>query len=141
MTLVLLIDDDPLFADVVVATLGADDLTVGVLSDGRRAVEIIELKRPALVLLDCAMPLIPGIEVLRRIRCSYCYCDVPVMMLTARASRADQEIAMRSGATSYMTKPFDGDELSVAVHLLINDHRARRPIAGRQRLASSGRQI
>jgi DNA-binding response OmpR family regulator len=120
MTLVLLIDDDPLIADIVTVSLGEAGYTVGCLTDGQRAVEVIELKRPALVLLDCAMPLVPGIEVLRRIRSSQTCCSVPVLMLTARGSLTDRDIALRVGATDYMTKPFDLDELAATVDAMIN---------------------
>ena len=120
MTLVLLIDDDPLIADVVTVSLGEAGYTVGCLTDGQRAVEVIELKSPALVLLDCAMPLVPGIEVLRRIRSSRTCFSVPVLMLTARGSLTDRDIALRVGATGYMTKPFDLDELAATVDAMIN---------------------
>ena len=131
MTLVLMIDDDPLIADVVRAALKPLGYTVGVVSDGRAVLEIVEFKRPALVILDCAMPLMPGIEVLRRIRTSRTASSVPVLMLTARSS-ADREIGMRAGASFYMKKPFDADQLAAVVDDLVREnastsgHRAAR---------------
>lgn len=119
MALVLLIDDDPLIADVVSVCLARAGHTVGVLSDGRGAIEIIEFKRPALVLLDCAMPFLPGIEVLRQIRSSRVSFDVPVLMLTGRGQTADRDIAMRAGATAYMCKPFDTERLILKVDQMI----------------------
>lgn len=121
MTLLLLIDDDPLIADVVTASLGHAGYTVGCLTDGQRAVEVIECKRPALVLLDCAMPLVPGVEVLRQIRSSRICFGVPVLMLTARASPTDRDIALRAGATDYMAKPFDPDKLAATVDAMVDD--------------------
>lgn len=123
MTFILLIDDDPLIADAVTVSLGNAGYTVGCLTDGQRAVELVELKRPALVLLDCAMPFVPGVEVLRRIRnSSFCF-DVPVLMLTARDSPTDREIALRAGATDYMTKPLDLDKLAATVGAMVSDSR------------------
>ena len=132
MTLVLMVDDDPLIADVVRAALKPLGYTVGVVSDGRAVLEIVEFKRPALVILDCAMPLMPGIEVLRRIRTSRTASSVPVLMLTARSSAADREIGMRAGASFYMKKPFDADQLAAVVDDLVREnastsgHRAAR---------------
>lgn len=123
MTLVLLIDDDPLIAEVVTACM--PEYTVGCLTDGTRAVQVIETKHPALVILDCSMPIVPGMEVLRAIRSSQKCCSVPVLMLTARASAVDREIALRSGATDYLAKPFDPDELAAIVDAMIRGDRAR----------------
>jgi DNA-binding response OmpR family regulator len=53
------------------------------------------------------MPMISGIDALRQIRSSESCFNTPVMMLTARRSVADEEIAIRAGANDYMRKPFD----------------------------------
>jgi DNA-binding response OmpR family regulator len=119
MALVLLIDDDPLVADVVSAALGQGGHTLGVLGDGIGALKVIELKRPAVVLLDCAMPGLPGVELLRQIRSSRLCFDVPVLMLTARSQSTDRDIAMRAGATGYMIKPFECDRLLMRVDEII----------------------
>lgn len=124
MTLVLLIDDDPLICELVTVSLSNVGYTVGCLQDGQRALDVIERKRPALVLLDCAMPFVPGIEVLRRLRSSQLCFNVPVLMLTARASSFDRDIALRTGATDYMVKPFDLDKLAATVEAMICDSRA-----------------
>ena len=119
MTLVLLVDDDPLVADIVSTGLGNAGYVVGILYDGRGALDVVEFKRPALVLLDCAMPFVPGIEVLRQIRASHTCSTVPVLMLTGRKRSSDREIAMQSGATSYMSKPFDVEQLILKVDEMI----------------------
>lgn len=137
MTFILLIDDDPLIADVVTVSLGNAGYTVGCLTDGQRAVEVIELKRPALVLLDCAMPFVPGVEVLRRIRTSSMCFAVPVLMLTARASSTDKAIALRAGATGYMAKPIDLDRLAVTVGAMVSDSWTRQKFVPAHRLTVS----
>jgi DNA-binding response OmpR family regulator len=129
----MLIDDDPLLGDVVSASLSQEGYTVGVLTDGRGAVGVIEFKRPALVLLDCAMPFVPGIEVLRSIRSSRICFAVPVLMLTARDQSSDRDIAMRAGATSYMSKPFDADRLVMTVDQMISDDQQKQARFSTQR--------
>ncbi|MEO6248923.1 MAG: response regulator [Sphingomicrobium sp.] len=125
MPLILLVDDDPLVADIVQMSLEAAGHTVGTLSDGRRALEVVEFKKPALVLLDCAMPFVPGVEVLRQIRSSrYCF-DTPVLMLTARGGQTDRDIAMRAGASGYLRKPFDTQHLAMRVEEIIRDNMPR----------------
>ncbi len=123
MTLVLLVDDDPLIADIVSNGLSNAGYIVGMLNDGRSALEVVEFKRPALVLLDCAMPFVPGIEVLRQLRASRTCSNVPVLMLTGRGKSSDRDIAMRAGATSYMSKPFDVKQLIMKVDEMIFEGR------------------
>jgi len=135
VTLVLLVDDDPLIADLVTASLGEAGYVVGCLTDGRRAVETIEIKRPSLVMLDCAMPFLPGVEVLRRIRSSRTCFGVPVLMLTSRVNSTDREIALRAGATDYMAKPFDPDQLAATVDALVDDSWLHRGLTAERRRA------
>lgn len=80
---------------------------------------MVELKRPDLVILDCSMPELPGIEALRQIRASAISYATPVLMLTGRRSNADEEIAVRTGADDYLRKPFDPDQLVARVESLL----------------------
>jgi DNA-binding response OmpR family regulator len=65
------------------------------------------------------MPQLPGIEALRQIRASETSYATPVLMLTGRRSKADEEIAVRAGADDYIRKPFDPDQLVAHVEDLI----------------------
>ena len=121
MPLILLAEDDPLVAELVCAALEPRGYIVGVLPDGRGIVEIVQGKRPALVILDCAMPIMGGIQALQLIRASSIGFSVPVLMLTARSSFRDEDIARRAGATDYLRKPFDADQLTATVDCLISD--------------------
>ena len=129
MALILLADDDELVVDVVRAALGARGHVVGALDDGLSVIAVVELKRPALVILDCAMPEVSGIEALRQIRTSASCYDTPVLMLTGRRSDADEEIAMRAGADDYLRKPFDCDQLVARVETLLEARDAKRALA------------
>ncbi len=78
-----------------------------------------EAKRPDLVILDCAMPALGGIEALRQIRLLSGQSSTPVLMLTARRSSMDETIAIRAGANDYLRKPFSPTQLLVRVELLL----------------------
>jgi DNA-binding response OmpR family regulator len=119
MTLVLLVDDDLLVADIVRASLEPHGYIVGVVNDGVGVLDIVEFKRPSLVILDCMMPIKPGMEVLREIRTSRSCYATPVLMLTARVSSRDESIALGSGATEYLRKPVDPDKLVATVEAMI----------------------
>lgn len=126
MALILIADDDELVIEIVRDALGALGHIVGALDDGLPVLSVVELKRPALVILDCSMPELGGIEALRQIRLSTSCWDIPVMMLTARRGEADEEIARRSGANDYMRKPFDPDDLACRVESLLAKAEERR---------------
>jgi DNA-binding response OmpR family regulator len=119
MALILLADDDELVGEAVRDALSARGHVVGIVENGVDAVRVVEMKRPALVILDCAMPEMNGIEALRHIRLSPSAHRTPVLMLTGRRSDMDVEIANRAGANDYLKKPFDADQLVARVENLL----------------------
>lgn len=123
MALILLADDDELVGDVVRHALSARGHVVGLVENGADAVRVVEVKKPDLVILDCSMPKMSGIEALIKMRNSPVGCGIPVLMLTARRSERDVEIAMRAGASDYLKKPFDADQLVAIVELLLEKWR------------------
>lgn len=120
MALILVADDDNLVGDIIRYTLRPRGHVVGVVANGADAVRVVETKRPDLVILDCSMPGLGGIDALRRIRNSPTAFATPVLMLTARRSLQDEEIALRAGANEYLRKPFDPTELLVLAEALLN---------------------
>lgn len=119
MARIIIADDDSLVGDVVRFTLSPYGHVVGVVGTGAEAVRVAETKRPHLIILDCAMPGMGGVDALRQIRSSRTAFATPVLMLTARGSLQDEEIAMRAGASDYLRKPFDPTELLVMVERLL----------------------
>lgn len=119
MALILIADDDALIVEIVRETLAARGHIVGAVDDGLPVMGVLKTKSPALLILDCAMPRTSGIEVLRLVRNSPSWFDLPVLMLTGRRSEQDEELAMRSGASDYLRKPFDPDELVVRAEALL----------------------
>lgn len=126
MTLILMADDDELVVDVVREALAARGHIVGAVDDGLNVIDVVEFKNPDLVILDCSMPEVCGIEALRQIRASSSHYATPVLMLTGRRSKADEEIALRAGANDYLRKPVDPDLLVSRVETLIVQAEARR---------------
>ena len=126
MALILIADDDEIVVGIVREALSTCGHIVGALDDGQPVLGVVEFKRPELVILDCSMPVLSGIEALRQIRTSRTCFGTPVLMLTARRSSADEEIAMRSGANDYLRKPFDPDQLVSRVEILLRRAEERR---------------
>ena len=132
MPLVIIADDDELVVDLVRMALERRGHVVGELNDGKPVKDVVVLKRPDVVILDCAMVQVSGIAALKEIRASEDVYATPVLMLTARCSPADEEIAWAAGADDYLRKPFDPDELVVRVEALIEKH-----VAAQSRYAQS----
>ena len=135
MPFVIIADDDDLVVDIVRGALEARGHIVGGLKDGKPVSAVVDLKRPDVVILDCTMAQVCGIVALKEIRASPRTYDTPVLMLTARCSAADEEIALAAGADDYLRKPFDPEQLVARVEALIAKHAA---VQARQLRAGTG---
>jgi DNA-binding response OmpR family regulator len=139
MALILIVDDDELVVEIVTEALRAAGHAIGTLDDGLHVLDIVHLKRPALVILDCSMPTLSGIEALRQIRMSASCFDTPVMMLTGRRSAADELIAIRAGADGYMRKPFEPAKLVARTDTLLSRAAWRQGAVMKKALPGPGR--
>ncbi len=115
-TRVLVVEDEPTMADVVVRYLERDGHEVAVAGDGPGGLLAFEEFRPDLVVLDLMLPGLDGLEVCRRIRA---VSSVPIVMLTARVEEADRLIGFGVGADDYVTKPFSPRELAARVQSVL----------------------
>ncbi len=87
------------------------DVEILTAENGQEGLDVIRESRPSLVLLDVMMPMMNGYDVCKAIRNDPDLSDVQVILLTAKGQEADRERGVEVGATRYMTKPFDPDEL------------------------------
>lgn len=115
-TRVLVVEDEPTVADVVVRYLERDGHEMEVTGDGPGALRAFDEFRPDLIVLDLMLPGLDGVEVCRRIRA---VSNVPIVMLTARAEEADRLAGFGFGADDYVTKPFSPRELAARVEAVL----------------------
>jgi DNA-binding response OmpR family regulator len=113
---VLIVDDEPDIRALLRLLLDGEGYSVGEAPDGKVALRAFTEEPPDLVVLDVTLPELDGWQTLERIRD---VSDVPVMMLTARASEADRVRGLRSGADDYLVKPFGKRELLARVEALL----------------------
>lgn len=90
-------------------------------SDGLAALKEIELNRPDLILLDIMMPGIDGFEVCRRVKENPVTQSIPIIMLTAKKSSADQARGAEVGADAYLTKPFKSGKILETIDKLLQN--------------------
>ena len=127
MARIIFADDDPIVGAIVQKTLLDAGHAVGVVENGETALAAISRRRPDLLILDITMPGMTGSEVLDRVRRNPDLWDLPVLMLTGRRSQSDEDIAIRAGATDYLRKPFDPDQLIVMVEALVRQGEKKVP--------------
>jgi two-component system, OmpR family, response regulator QseB len=113
----LLVEDDPMIGEAIVAGLSATGYAVDWVRDGQAAEAAIAANPYALVLLDLGLPRRDGLAVLAGVRTRRV--DVPVLVITARDTVLDRIAGLDAGADDYLVKPFDLDELAARVRALL----------------------
>jgi DNA-binding response OmpR family regulator len=108
---VLVADDDPDILDLLTLNLECHGYQVYPAADGEEARRLALQLVPDLIVLDVMMPKLDGLEVLAALKAHAETRDIPVVMLTAKASDSDVWQGWQAGADYYITKPFDLDEL------------------------------
>jgi len=105
---VLIADDEPDILTLLAEVLEPEGVRLLLAADGETALRLAQSAKPSLILMDWQMPALSGLDVLRALRSSDnpAVRDVPVVLLTGRASREDTAAGFEAGATDYLTKPF-----------------------------------
>ena len=117
---VLVVDDSPTMRRMIVTALrGLGSVKFSEAGSGLEALELMTLTPIDLMVLDLNMPEMHGIEVLQFVRAHSTYRRLPVVVLTTRGDEASRSEAAASGATDYMTKPFQAHELLELVRNLL----------------------
>ena len=115
---VLVVDDDEHILRSLSQYLELEEFQVVSASNGNEALQRFADEKPDLVVLDVMMPGMDGFQVLETLRKGDQKPNVPVLMLTARDQHADIMRGYQMGATSYLIKPFNLDELVEAIREL-----------------------
>src|SRR4051812_17498217 len=108
---VVVADDERDIAGLLTMNLEMEGYSVETVYDGAAALEAVQRSLPDFVLLDVMMPRMNGLDVLQALKADPATRDIPVIMLTAKAGDDDVWAGWSAGASYYLTKPFDLDEL------------------------------
>jgi DNA-binding response OmpR family regulator len=114
---VLVVEDDPTMAEVLVAYVARAGYEVRNAATGVEALTAWERFKPDLVILDVMLPLVSGIDVLRRRRRSGDH--TAVIMLSARGEEEDRLVGLETGADDYVVKPFSPREVVLRVEAML----------------------
>jgi len=113
---ILVVDDEPKIIQLTQDYLENAGFSVISAGDGERALSIIQVEKPDLVVLDLGLPGMDGLDVCRSIRKTS---NLPIIMLTARDEETDKLVGLELGADDYITKPFSPKELVARVRSVL----------------------
>lgn len=139
---ILLVDDNAEMLEVLKEELNEKYEIITALN-GQEALEILSLKNIDLVVSDVMMPLMDGFELCKRIKSSFEYSHIPVILLTAKNTLKSRIEGLELGADAYIEKPFDAEHLLVQIdNLLVNRNKlkeyfANSPISNLKSIAHS----
>lgn len=125
---ILLAEDEAILAHIIRDLLQAEGHEVVTCGDGITAWECLRDAQSPFdaVLLDCVLPELSGMEVLRRIKSAPAFTHLPVIMETALNDTGNIRKGLRAGAYYYLTKPFEPDVLLAIVNAALQQGRERR---------------
>ena len=118
--LVLVVDDDPMVADLHCDFLSSLDCDKVSTLSGKEALEVAAAGKPDLILLDMVMPVMSGLAVLRFLKQESATKKIPVIMITGEQKGSDVEAAFGLGAADYIVKPVGREQFCSKVKAVLS---------------------
>ncbi len=136
---ILTIDDEEHILELLKYTLEKNGFQVLQAISGEEGLRILENSPVDMILLDLMLPGIDGLEVLRKIRATKAFIDIPVIMLTAKSEEIDTVLGLEMGADDYIGKPFGSHELVARIKAVIR--RSQKKLEAEQEVADANHDI
>ncbi len=114
---VLVVDDEPVLAEMVSMALRYEGWNIATAGDGSSAIAAARAERPDVVVLDVMLPDMSGLDVLHRLRQENP--GLPVLLLTAKDAVEDRIAGLTAGGDDYVTKPFSIEEVVLRLRALL----------------------
>jgi len=116
---VLVVDDKRSLSELISQFLG-QTYEVTVMENGIKAIAWIQQGNvPDLIITDLEMPEMDGFELIKQVKASGMFSDIPIIVLSCRDNSADRIECLRLGADDYLVKPFNPEELLIRVEKLV----------------------
>ena len=125
---VLVVDDNEINRQIAKELLEQAGLAVTVVGNGREAVECVRRQPVSLVLMDVQMPVMDGLEMIRKIKENNNICHIPIIVLSAKASLDDRIAGLEQGIDDYITKPFSATYLKTRIASLLRQRKSLQEI-------------
>ena len=105
---ILIVDDSPVMRSLIkrlLASMGLTEVTDA--PDGAQALQAVAANPFDLILMDWRMPVLSGLDTLKRLKANPDFCQIPVVMVTSESQKAMILEAIQAGAANYIVKPFN----------------------------------
>lgn len=122
-TLILLVDDELHVSQILGRRLAREGYRIEMARDGVEALEHVRAERPDLIISDLQMPRMDGMALAVALTEEAGMGSVPVILLTARGHRVDQEVVEKTGIVRLMAKPFSSHEMVTVVGEVLENGR------------------
>lgn len=116
---ILIVDDQPEMGHLLSLLLESEGFLPKTVRSGTDAITAILAERPDLVLLDAHLPGIDGFSVARMLKADAATATIPIIMVSAHATRGARVDGLESGAEDYLAKPVDSAELLLKIRNLL----------------------
>ena len=113
---VLVVEDEESFIEALKGGLKREGFRVEVARDGQQALDMFDIVKPDVVLLDVMLPKLSGIDVCRQLRKKT---TTPIIMVTAKGAEIDTVVGLEVGADDYVTKPYRLRELTARMRAVM----------------------
>jgi CheY-like chemotaxis protein len=117
---ILVVDDDPLVVKILREPLLREGYHVRVASHGLEALQEVKSRRPDLIILDILMPMLDGFKVARLLKFDKRFKDIPIIVLTSRATEGERKMGQQVGADEFLYKPFRFPQVLDVVRRYLN---------------------
>jgi len=117
---VLIVDDDPMIIKILKDSLERAGYHVRVATQGLEALQFVKTWKPDLIILDILMPLLDGFKTARILKFDVRFRNIPIIVLTSRATEGERKLGEQVGASEYLYKPFRPPQVLDTVKRYLN---------------------
>ena len=119
MKKILIVDDEKDLVEIMKLGLAPLGYEIFEAYDGSEGLEKARQIKPDLIILDLMLPKMDGYQVCRMLKFDINYKHIPIILLTARASKKDVQMGEEAGANAFITKPFKHEVLKEKIESLL----------------------
>ncbi len=118
---ILVVDDSSIIRKIVKKALGEAGFNIASAKNGKKALELIDTHRPDLILSDIDMPEMNGVDFFKAVHANQNLSSIPFIIMSGNKDRAMVRRMLDRGASAYMVKPFNLEQLVATVEKLLSD--------------------
>ena len=119
---ILIVDDEPEMLELIELRMKKNGYVVFTAVTGEECLEKAQKEHPDAILLDVLLPGMSGFEVSKRLKADESTKDIPIIMVTALIGTDAKAKGMERGATYFISKPFDPEELVLEINKIVRKH-------------------